>query len=89
LHYRFLIEGLPSILLAVAVFFFLPSRPDKSRFLSEDERALAHARLNADSLAEGQGRVDGGGVRRALTDPKNYVVAVMYGTMNLTLGRLA
>jgi hypothetical protein len=82
-----MIEGLPSVALATAIFFFLPSRPDKSRFLSEDERTVIHTRLNADSLAEGHNGIDWSGVRRALTDPKNYVIAVMYSAMNLTLGR--
>jgi MFS family permease len=66
----FLIEGLPSVLLAVAIFFLLPSRPDKSRFFTEDERTFWHTRLNGDALAERHGGIDWSGVRRALTDPK-------------------
>jgi MFS family permease len=66
----FLIEGLPSVLLAISIFFFLPSRPDKSKFLSEEERTFWHTRLNADSLGEGHTGIDWRGVKRALTDPK-------------------
>jgi hypothetical protein len=75
---RFMIEGLPSVLLAISIFFFLPSRPDKSRFLSEDERTVIITRLNSDSLAEGHTGIDWSGVRRALTDWKNYVISLTY-----------
>ncbi|BGP56092.1 hypothetical protein JCM8202v2_003703 [Rhodotorula sphaerocarpa] len=34
----FLIEGCPSVLLALVVLFCLPSRPDKTKLLNEDER---------------------------------------------------
>lgn len=38
----FLIEGLPSFVLAICVFMFLPSRPDKSKYITEEERVLIH-----------------------------------------------
>ncbi|KAI5479118.1 high-affinity nicotinic acid transporter [Pseudohyphozyma bogoriensis] len=82
----FLIEGCPSFVLAIVVYFCLPSRPDTSRYLSEDERTLAITRLNADSLAEGHTGIDWKGVKRAFTDWKTYVVAVAYSCMNLGLG---
>lgn len=82
----FLIEGCPSIILAVCIFFFLPSRPDKSNYLTEDERTVVNTRLNTDSLGEGHTGIDWRGVRRALTDWKTYVVSIMYSSMNLTLG---
>ena len=86
---RFLIEGLPSVILAVVVFFALPSRPDKSRYLTEPERTIVHTRLNADSLGEGHTGIDWRGVKRALVDWKTYVIAIMYSAMNLTLGSVS
>lgn len=85
----FLIEGLPSVLLAIAIFFFLPSRPDKSHFLNEEQRAFWHTRLNGDGLAERHNGIDWSGVKRALTDPKAWIVSVMYSAMNLTLGSVS
>ncbi|KAK7060032.1 major facilitator superfamily domain-containing protein [Favolaschia claudopus] len=82
----FLIEGLPSFLLAVVVFLFLPSRPQTSRYLTEEERTLALTRLNRKNLGEGHTGVDWKGVKRALVDWKTYVVAVIYSCMNLGLG---
>ncbi len=73
----FLIEGVPSVLLAICVFLFLPTRPQTSRYLTEDERTLCLTRLNADSNNEGHTGIDWSGVKRAFVDWKTYVVAIM------------
>ncbi|KAK4200826.1 putative transporter [Triangularia verruculosa] len=41
----FLIEGLPTLLLAIFLFFYLPSSPDTASFLTEEERAVAKKRV--------------------------------------------
>jgi hypothetical protein len=85
----FLIEGIPSFALAFIVFFCLPSRPQTSSYLSEDERTLALTRLNTRhvgkglGLGEGHTGVDWKAVKRALIDWKTYVVSVIYSCMNL------
>lgn len=81
----FLIEGCPSVLLAICVFCFLPSRPERSRYLSEEQRTLACTRLNADSLGEDGTGIDWRAVRRAFSDWKTYVVAVMYSCSTSTV----
>ncbi|GAA5830492.1 hypothetical protein JCM11251_002490 [Rhodosporidiobolus azoricus] len=85
----FLIEGLPSFVLAVVVFFCLPSRPDKSRYLTPEERTLACTRLNADSLGETHSGIDWKAVRYALRDWKTYILALAYSAMNLGLGSVS
>lgn len=40
----FLIEGLPTILMAPVAFFFLPDSPDQANFLTEKEKLVAKAR---------------------------------------------
>lgn len=40
----FLVEGLPTILMAPVAFFFLPDSPDKAKFLNEEEKLIAKAR---------------------------------------------
>lgn len=84
-----MIEGLPGVVLAITTLLALPSRPDKSTYITEDERALLHTRLNKDSLGEGHTGIDWRGVRRALTDWKTYVVSITYSAMNLTLGSVS
>ncbi|KAJ9103229.1 hypothetical protein QFC21_002652 [Naganishia friedmannii] len=85
----FLIEGIPSLILAICVFLFLPTRPQTSRYLTEDERIICITRLNKDSLNEANTGIDWRGVRRAFMDWKTYVVAIMYSCMNLTLGSVS
>ncbi|KAK4698779.1 hypothetical protein P7C70_g7490, partial [Phenoliferia sp. Uapishka_3] len=82
----FLIEGIPSLVLAICVYFFLPSRPQTSKYLNEDERTLAMTRLNRNSLGEGHTGVDWKAVKRAFCDWKTYAVALIYSCMNLGLG---
>lgn len=85
----FLIEGVPSFILAICVFLFLPSRPDTTRYLNEDERVLALTRLNEDSSKEGHAGIDWRAVKRAFASPTTYTVAVMYSCMNLGLGSVS
>ncbi|MCJ1466299.1 hypothetical protein MMC07_004918 [Pseudocyphellaria aurata] len=40
----FLVEGLPTILMAPVAFFVLPDSPDTARFLNENEKRIARAR---------------------------------------------
>ena len=40
----FLVEGLPTILMAPVAYFFLPDSPAKARFLTEEEKLVAKAR---------------------------------------------
>ncbi|EJD37819.1 MFS general substrate transporter [Auricularia subglabra TFB-10046 SS5] len=85
----FLIEGIPSFILALSVILFLPSRPDRSRYLTSTERELALARLGLDSLNEEHNGIDWDGVRRAFTCPWTYVMSVAYSCMNCTLGSVS
>lgn len=82
----FLIEGCPSVLLAICVALFMPTRPETSRFLTEDERTLCLTRLNAQNSTDAKLGIQKAGVIRCLTDWKTYVVSIMYSCMNLTLG---
>ncbi|KAK4684310.1 MFS transporter, ACS family, pantothenate transporter, partial [Tremellales sp. Uapishka_1] len=85
----FLIEGCPSILLGICVVLFLPSRPDRSKYLNEAERELELARLRSQNLDEGDNGIDWNGVKRAFTDWKSYVVTFIYSCMQLTLSSLS
>lgn len=85
----FLIEGVPSLVLAVVVFFCLPSRPQNTKYLDEAERTILLTRLNGFSVATEESGIDWRGVKRAFLDWKTYVIAVAYSCMNLTLGSVS
>jgi MFS family permease len=40
----FILEGIPTCLMAIVVWFYLPDAPDKCRFLNEEEKKIATAR---------------------------------------------
>jgi sugar phosphate permease len=85
----FIIEGLPSILLSIVVFFLLPERPETSKYLTEDERVIALTRLNRQGPSEGPGAFEMRSLKRALTDYKNWMICGMYLGVNLTLGSIS
>ncbi|BEJ00154.1 hypothetical protein CcaverHIS631_0500110 [Cutaneotrichosporon cavernicola] len=82
----FLIEGLPGLILAAAVYLYLPTYPDaKSRYLSDRDREVAAARMAKESTNEGHNGIDKRALKRAFSDWKVYVVAFMYMSMNVNL----
>jgi MFS family permease len=86
----FLIEGLPTIVLALLIFLFLPSRPESSRYLTTEERVLATTRLNHSQpgIAHTK-KFQWSGFRRAITDYKIYLCGVIYLGVNLTLASIS
>ncbi|MCX4775319.1 MFS transporter [Streptomyces sp. NBC_01264] len=71
----FFLEGLPSILLAVACWAFLPDRPQETKWLTSQERQAL-----ADTIeAEDRVRVpDPPGLRRSLRDARVLVLCAVY-----------
>jgi D-galactonate transporter len=47
-QWMFLLEGLPALLMAVAVWFYLTDRPGEARWLAADETTWLRARLDAE-----------------------------------------
>lgn len=76
----FLVEGFPSIVVAVFVYYHIPDRPDEARFLTSRERKVAKIRLRKQRDMPGPGsqtsRLTWSDIRGTLTDPKVYLTAV-------------
>ncbi|CAI0970665.1 4-hydroxyphenylacetate permease [Serratia ficaria] len=49
-QWLFLLEGIPSVLLGVAVWFYLDDTPAKARWLTDEEKASLQAMMDADKL---------------------------------------
>ena len=78
----FLVEGFPSVVVAVFAWAVVPDSPGKARFLAPRQRMVARLRLG-DGRKEGvydesRGRFDWKEVRRTLLDPKAYITAVSF-----------
>ena len=77
----FLVEGIPSLIMAVLAFFYLPDSPDKCRFLNQEESEYATSPAIPQVGHEPESRigmVKWKDVFAAFVDPKNYLAALMY-----------
>lgn len=71
-RWLFIIEGIPSCLSSILVFFFLPDYPETANWLNSEEKALAIERLRVEGshgTDESMGWVD---VKATLVDWRLY-----------------
>jgi ACS family tartrate transporter-like MFS transporter len=54
-QWMFLLEGIPSVLLGIAVLWLLPDRPSSATWLTQEEKEILTARLAADQLDDARG----------------------------------
>ncbi|WP_073459893.1 MFS transporter [Pseudonocardia thermophila] len=74
-RFMFFVEGIPTVLLGVALLFLLPDRPSKARWLDPAEAAALEARIAAEDEAQVPHTT---GLRAALTDGRVLALAVVY-----------
>ena len=75
-QWMYLFEALPTVLLGIAVLFFLTDRPEKARWLAADERLWLSDRLAEERrLIEAKDRFS---MLRAFWDPKVLLLSLNY-----------
>ncbi|KAF1942500.1 pantothenate transporter liz1 [Clathrospora elynae] len=85
----FLVEGLPTIVMAAVVWFLLPDSPEKARFLTEEEKAVARARgVMQAGAATRIGGVNWKEMLEGLTDLKGWILGLMYFSGNVAFSSL-
>jgi MFS family permease len=89
----FLLEGFPSILVAVVVFHSIPDSPSTASYLTSREKKVARLRLRKekDTSTSTTGKKPGLKWREALTvftDPKLYLTAFMFFCTNMAFSSL-
>ncbi|KAF1802634.1 major facilitator superfamily domain-containing protein [Mucor lusitanicus] len=84
-QWLFIIEGVPSVLLAALSAWYLPNKPETATFLTEEERELAVNRLANDAGASNDHSWSWAQVVSVFTDWKTYVYMCIYilGTVAL------
>jgi len=85
----FLIEGTPTVILGILVFLLLPGRPETTRLLNEEERALASERMNRQSSTEAPHTIVRSQVFWALKDYKVWMCALIYQGLNVALSSIS
>ncbi|KAL2392343.1 MFS transporter prlL [Exophiala dermatitidis] len=86
----FLVEGIPTILAAPLAWFFLADSPTTARFLTEEEKEVARARVirQHGHKKEGEHRVNFKDIGLTLLDPKAWFTALMYFSCNVSYSSL-
>ena len=77
----FLVEGFPSLIVAVVAWYQIPDSPDTARFLTGREKRVARLRLRDEKDAEKitvprKSKLNWHEIGHALTDMKCYITAV-------------
>ncbi|KAI9800294.1 MAG: hypothetical protein M1833_003408 [Piccolia ochrophora] len=89
----FLVEGFPSVVVAVFVWQFVPDSPGRATFLSRRQRKVAKLRLRKnDGGSRGTGEESKGLkwslIIQTLQDPKCYLTACMFFSCNVAFSSL-
>lgn len=85
----FILEGLLTVVIAVAAYFFIHNYPDTAKFLNDKERAVIQQRLKEDSDATQDEAFNWANVKKAFTDIKVHLYAFGFHTMSLPLYTLS
>ncbi|KAI3607385.1 mfs transporter [Moniliophthora roreri] len=89
-QFLFLIEAIPTMLMAIAILFFLPSFPFSATFLTPRERAIAQARLDRDHKPQSHGGLTGWqGFKAIILDPKAWMFMTVYASFNVGVATIS
>ncbi|KAL4881369.1 major facilitator superfamily domain-containing protein [Aspergillus karnatakaensis] len=84
----FIIEGIPTILMAPVAYMFLPKGPGECRFLTERENEIIRLRALMARGVEEKGKLDFKQVFAAFYDYKNYFQAIIIFCLNAAFAAL-
>jgi MFS family permease len=91
----FLVEGFPSVLIAMIAWYVIPDGPGKAKYLSKREAKVARIRLrkqksslSGTSDKSGKSGLKWREVLRTLKDPKCYLTAFMFFCTNMAFASL-
>lgn len=82
-------EGLATIVIAFAAYWFIENYPETSKFLSESEKEFIQARLAADSDATHHEKFTWSAVYDAFRDANCWLYGLGFHTMSLPLYTLS
>ncbi|KAF8635367.1 hypothetical protein AX15_000372 [Amanita polypyramis BW_CC] len=85
----FIIEGVPTVILSIFTFFFLPNRPESTTYLTDRERELAVARMNRATSGDTGAVVQKKHIWMALGDWRVWVAGVIYFALNCALASIS
>jgi len=75
-QWMFLIEAFPAVILGVVVLFYMTDRPEKAKWLADDERTWLVNEMNAEQAAKSG--TASHSIWRGLADPKVLTLSLVY-----------
>ncbi|KIM91500.1 hypothetical protein PILCRDRAFT_670 [Piloderma croceum F 1598] len=85
----FIVEGIPTVLLGVGCFFFLPDRPESTSYLTNEEQRLAADRMNRGASRDNGAFVNKKHIWAAFQDWRLYVAGIIYFGANCALASIS
>lgn len=85
----FILEGLLTIVIAIASYWFIADWPSKAKFITQDEKEYINARLKRDSDATQNEGFSWSNVWLAVKDPKVWLYNAVFHTLSLPLYTLS
>ena len=76
-QWLFIIEGVVTFGVAIVCIFLLPDEPLTTKWLTPEERQLAHNRIQRDTVGLEQSRGARAGFMQAIKDPRLYLLVFM------------
>ncbi|OSD00480.1 MFS general substrate transporter [Trametes coccinea BRFM310] len=89
-QFLFLIEAIPTLLMALFILLFLPSFPFSASFLTPREKAIAQARLNRDHRPQSHGGMNGwAGFKAVVNDVNAWMLMIIYASFNVGVATIS
>lgn len=76
-QWLFIIQGAVTLIVAIVAFFILPDEPLTTRWLTPEERQLAHERTQRDTVGNSGQTTSWRGIVEAAKDPKVWLFVFM------------
>ncbi|KAF8336437.1 MFS general substrate transporter [Cantharellus anzutake] len=88
-QFLYLVEGLPTLLMAIVILLWLPPFPFAATFLTKKQRAIALARLKDHKPRSHGGATGWQGVKLVLMDPHSWCFVVLYCSFNVCVATIS
>jgi len=88
-RFMFLAEGIPSVLMAIGVWFFLTDKPEDAKWLNSEEKKWLIDRLEEDKVNQDSNAHSAGTVLEAIKDPLVIGVSISFFSMVIPLYALS
>ncbi|KAJ4492230.1 MFS general substrate transporter [Lentinula edodes] len=89
-QFLYLVEAIPTIIMASVTLFLLPSFPFSASFFTPREKAIAQARVNRDHRPQSHGGMTGWqGLKAIVVDPNAWMFMSIYASFNVGVATIS